>query len=688
MIDISTLYAIHQQATEALLDFRIAEGLRGLSVLMQECEDQQLARETEAATQDYERMMDFLAQGGQDDKHSEVQDSLVRHLLRTLDATVRQIRIQKAEDLYSKAFVRLRNNFGSELADALRRQWNNQQGMTERYETQDLLFDLLWTMPMWDSHQTAEWFEFLSRLDELTRQHLEGGIILSLWEYFDEEKLTLLRLLGESEEPAVRTRAVTAYLLLTLKYEKRLALYPEAELDTKDKELARIAQAVQRELILMQESPRVNKAINHELASLNFREIGNEAFQNSLKEAMQKYGKFLMLGIDLDLNKVSLLHSSRFLRSISHWWAPFDESRPTVQEVFIRQNGEYAEGLRNLFSRSTECSVNRYAICEAIQQHVDLASLDQQMLRFMQQRDEEDDDDDDDKPKKPEETKFTPVQNERRLIRGFVQNLYRFFNHSPLSNEVSNAFELNLLLSDNPLLRPIFNPQQLTQTAHLLIHFQQSKPAFHLLQEVAETEGASAELLRAIAQCKQSEGDLPKAAQYFSQADLLQEDDPWTLCQLEICYANMKRYDRLWEILQRLDRIQPEDESITRRMAACLIMQERHAEALNYLYKVELSEHIDPSVITQIALSSAHVKRFENAEKYIQKRLDMEQPLLKEERLKFGAIYFAQGRWNEALTYFQQSDLAAYDEFRPNLHLLGISTHDVQLMHDIIERSR
>lgn len=687
MIDISTLNAIHKQTTEALQNYRIAEALRGLEVLTQECQDRQLALEAEAARLDYARMLDFLAEGGRDEKHSDIHDKMVKRLLHTLDATTRQIRLQKGEDLYSKAFARLTNTYGQESSQILRLQWNEQQGMTERYETQDLLFDLLWTSPRWDSHQTAEWFEFMSRLDHFTKQHLTGAIILSLWEYFDEEKLTLLRLLSEAEEIPVRMQAITGYVLMSLRYETRLALSPSLQLDTNDKTLSRIVHLVQRELLLMKESPKVNKAISQELSRLNFQQMESADFHQELEKVMQRYGQLLALGIDLDLNKISLLHSSRFLRSISHWWAPFDESRPMVEEVFVRKDGELAEGLRKMFSRSAECSVSRYAVCEAMQQHVNLAMLDQQLMQFMQQKQEEEEEADED-DNQLETKRMEKALQERLAVRGFIQNLYRFFYHSPLAGEIANAFELNLLLSDNSLLHPFFPSKQLLHTARLLVQFQQNEAALHVLKEITDRDGFSAETLRLMGQCNQNKGNLAQAAQCFSQADLLEEDDLWTLSQLELCYARLQRYDRLWDILQRLDRLKPDNISIARRQAGCLLMQGKHAEALQYLYKVELNDTEDLTTLTQIALSAAHLQRFDTSEKYIQKRLEREEPLTKAERLMIGSVYFAEGRWNKALSYFRQVDMAAFEATAPQFLSLGIPLHDIRLMHDIIERER
>ena len=691
MIDESTLKAIHQQTTEALLDFRIAEGLHGMAVLMQECANQQLARTLESIRLDYDGMMDFLATGGKDEAHGEIQKNLIVQALHTLDSTSRAIRIQRREDLYAKAWARLYATYGPDVTQALRLQWKTQQGMTERYETQDLLFDHLWTMPLWDSHMTAEWFEFISRMDAFSQEHLLGGVLLSIWEYFDEEKFTLLQLMCESEHDGVRALAIAGCVLIILRYDRRLKLRPALRLNLRQAPFARDILALQRELILMKESPKVNKAFNQELSRLDLTQVNTPAFHQNLERIMRRYGSTIAMGIDLDLNKVTLLHSSRFLRNISHWFAPFDESHPFVQEIFIRKDGELAKGISRMFARSTDCSVNRYAICEAMMNHVDLASLDKQIIQFDQMRREQEDEeseDEDDLNSKADEDAANKALRFRLRLRGIVQNLFRFFVHSPLAGKIENPFEMPLLLPDNENLRPCFRSRDRIELCRMLIQFQYNDEAFRMLQDVADQEGASAQLLRLMGQCRQNSQHFEQAVKYYSQADLLEENDPWTLCQMELCYVQMKRFDKLWEVLLRLEAIYPDDNSVAQRMAGCLVMQGKHAEALNYLHKVELSEQDDPSVLTQIAVSSAHLRRFDTARKYLRKREEAEPPMQKEERLMAGSVYFAEGHWDKALDYFQQTDLAAYDTFQPRLLALGIPASDIHLMRDMIMRDR
>ena len=194
MIDNATLKVLHQQVSDLLLNFQLADGLEGIALVTRECSDQQLTRSLESLSLSYNKMLDFLEQNGKDENRSQIQDELQREAFRILNSAVRQVRIERAEDIYCKSYKRLILTYGENVCQILQEEWNRQQGMTERYETQDLIFDLLWTMPLWDSKDTAEWYEFISRQDTLVQQHFTGSVFLSCWEYFDTEKITFLRI--------------------------------------------------------------------------------------------------------------------------------------------------------------------------------------------------------------------------------------------------------------------------------------------------------------------------------------------------------------------------------------------------------------------------------------------------------------------------------------------------------------
>lgn len=672
MTDLSTLNVIRQQAADALLDFRISEGLFGLEALMRECPDQQQANALENLRESYTQMLHFLSQGGHDEERAEIQDRLVRQALHTLDSATRLIRLARREDLYSHAHHQLFLVAGSEPTAFVLQQWNERQGTAERYETQDLLFDLLWTAPLWDQRQTASWYEFVSRQDVLVQQHLVGAVILSACEYMDAEKLVLLSLMADAEQPEVRALSLTGLVLLLLKHEKRLPFYPAllAAFDGRKRsdELA----LLQHELILMQESPKASQAIAQEMSGIDFVHATPQEVEQRVRATMKRYRALIVEGVDIDFHKASLLHSSQFLRRVSHWWAPFDESRPFLQELFIRKDGDMAEGLRQMFQHSADCSVNRYAICEAMLSHSDVSSLDKQLTQLWESI----------------EATLGDAIPQQAYYRSTVQNMARFFAHSPLAQQIDGFFGRSVCLPQYEFMRPMLSRQAVVKTCQPLIHFHRESEAFPLLQSLSRQESVSAEMLRLMGLCKQQLGEWQKAVGFYSQADLLDENDTWTLQQLNLCYAQLQRHEERLDVLQRLEAQAPDDLDLSLQLADCLANLGRADEALNLLYKVELYRPEDASVLTTIAHSALRLNRNEVARKYLQKRLALSTPLQAEEALMAARVQVVLGRWREALQLYVPTDDTTFEAERKPLIALGFPEKDFALLRDMRQQLR
>ena len=116
MIDNATLKVLHRQVTDLLLNYQLSEGLDGISLVTRECADQQQSRALESLTLSYHQMLDFLEQGGHDAQRGQIQDNLQREAFRILNSAARQIRLERADDNYGKAYKRLFLDFGNAAA--------------------------------------------------------------------------------------------------------------------------------------------------------------------------------------------------------------------------------------------------------------------------------------------------------------------------------------------------------------------------------------------------------------------------------------------------------------------------------------------------------------------------------------------------------------------------------------------
>ena len=272
------------------------------------------------------------------------------------------------------------------------------------------------------------------------------------------------------------------------------------------------------------------------------------------------------------------------------------------------------------------------------------------------------------------------------IIRNNVQNLFRFFYHSPISKEMENPFEGDMLMPDNKYLRHCFGKQRMADLCELLTKVHNIIPALRYLQDLVAKEGASAKILRMIGYCYKLQNNSQRAAQLFSQADMLEENDLWTLTQLAECYAQNDKVSDLVDVLLRLEALMPDDINIPLRIADCLSRMNRLDEAMNYLYKTELTQPGNTEIMIRIIVCSARLGKFKVAEKYINRLIESETELKEADYLAIGDVYLLEGIWKKAVEHYRKAGNDRFKKHAQEILSLGITDKDLSLIRDLVER--
>ena len=103
MIDLKTLRLITQNGLQAFAQGRVLNGIAALRTLLPYCAEETILRaEAESLEKNYHYMLSFLRQGGDDEKHSEVQAKIQREGIALLEQAHRAIRLGIGSDQYSK----------------------------------------------------------------------------------------------------------------------------------------------------------------------------------------------------------------------------------------------------------------------------------------------------------------------------------------------------------------------------------------------------------------------------------------------------------------------------------------------------------------------------------------------------------------------------------------------------------
>ena len=320
-MDNVTLNNITASCRKDLSALFIGSGLNQLNIIARYCSDSQIISQVEELTENYHCMLSFLANGGKDEERTLTQEKICKKALEILRVAHRDIRLQEEHTWYAKAFHELTNQYGLEPEEELLKRWGANPLPDEQLLIEDQIFSLIWTSPQWSQKDTAHWYEFISRQTDLVKMHFIGAVILSLWEYLDEEKLSLLFLYTDTESQRLNALTITALILLAEKYQKELQLYPELAKRYQSSIISKNVTVVMKEKLLMLQTLIAIKKEQEDMAGFSLN-LSKEEMEKLMNKKMANIGHMVNKGLDINLgNRSELWYKCSFLReNISHWW--------------------------------------------------------------------------------------------------------------------------------------------------------------------------------------------------------------------------------------------------------------------------------------------------------------------------------------------------------------------------------
>lgn len=690
MIDSQTLRLITQNGLQAFALGRIMDGIAALRTLLPYCATETIIRaEAESLEKNYQYMLSFLRQGGDDPKRSEVQAKIQRQGIVLLEQANRAIRLNLNSDRYCKALSRLQEAYGSSPATQILDKWNSLLTPEETGEVQDDLFDLLWTSPLWTAQDTALWYDFVLGQRDIIQQHLLGALFLSVWEHYDSEKTQLINLFADSECHRTRISAVAYLLLLRLRYKELAPLMPplpDSLLSKKGR--AQIAQ-VQYEMLLMLISEKNMKEELEEMETLSQEVISGKKALNlkSIKVIIEMKGRYLrdrlQRGLDPNLSKAPLLHNCEYLHRISHWFQPFEKSHPLFQSVMIDEKGNEKQNLSTMIDLILDCDIDKMATLY-------LASHDKDFSKAMNQLDNQE---------------LPEVENDvipEYTFRFIMQDLFRFFVHSPLNSQLYNPFREELTMLDLPQFAALFPAEDCISCCNLLFELGKVKQVLSALDDLIEREGASAPALLLKGKALRQQKHIQEAINCARSAEILEPDNTEILRFLIECYVMQNRHEEELEYLLRLMELAPENKNLRRLVASATDKTGRKEEALKLFFKLDYESAEDEEdrdiILSSIADIALALDKLDIAERYTEKEFDYFDGKKWEAHLRMGHIKLLQNDWKSCLDQYEQFinqfgekyeqtvnvALAKFIQSWDMLISKGIRKEDLLLIHDIL----
>lgn len=687
-MDKVTLNNITESCKRDLCALSIGSGIDQLKIISRYCSENQIISRVEEISENYHSMLSFLAGGGKDEERYLTQKRISQKAQDILRVAHRDIRLQESHEKYSKAFRNLQNLYGAEPEDELLKKWGTNLLTEEQMLIQDHLFSLIWTSPQWTQKQTAHWYEFISRQTELVKIHLTGAVILSLWEYFDTEKLIFLFLFTDTESEKLNALTITALILLAEKYNNELTFCPELLKRYSNSNIKKYIALVFKEKLLILQTLIAIRKEQEEITGFSLT-MSKEDMENLMNKKMAHLRFMIEKGLDVNLgNRTELWYKCDFLREdISHWWYPFEKSSPVIAELLLDKEGKFNKQTYQLLDLPSECDIDRYAMFAFLARTQYKNELLEQMAQNLNLTE------------LSEQGNLVPYTNHFKTT---MQNLYRIFVHSPLKNELDNPFSLPVNFWNNIIFQDSISENEAIELCSEMIDAQIYDQPAAWLDKLAETSGTSQVMLQLKSRCLFCMQEYHKAISSLTQLLFLDEENEWALNLIQKCYDKIGRKDKQLEYIQKLLALKPEDVSYLTSAAFVLIEMEKYDKALEHLFHLDFIDAGNPSYMISIEICAIYLKKFDLALRYNQSILEIND--FKEKYLEYlhaGHIHFIQNNWKEALNCYKlfkaevellnkkdNKEIDYEKEFLNSTEILkemGIKQSDIQLMHDMIQ---
>lgn len=704
MIDLKTLHLIRENGLQAFAQGHILDGIATVRTLLPYCASEAVVcAEAESVEKNYHCMLSYLRGGGEDGKRNEVQNKIQRQGIALMEQASRAIRLGLHKDAYSKAF----DNSNDALLHpnpSYKEKFEGGLLTPEEFsEMQDDIFDLLWTSNLWTARDTAYWYDFLLRGRDMVQQHFMGAIFLSLWEYYDDEKMQLLGILSDSECHRTRYTAIVYLLLIRIRYKELTPLMPPLPKSLLSAKGRKLVAQVQYEMLLvlvsekdmereLKEAEELTKRIVPFLLRQKKENGGEEVPTQEDQEDMAKTlhsvismrGRYLknrlQRGLDINLSKLPLLHNCDYMVRIAHWFLPFDKTHPLFQSVMIDKDGNEKQNLSTMVDLILDCDVDKLAMLYLLANDKDFSNaaqkLDDQMI-----------------------PKTEGAATQEYSFRYILQDLYRFFNHSPLHTQVVNPFKSEDTWLDFPDLAELFSADSHVKCCQLLFEIGRDKQVLRLIDELISRKGASASALQLKGQVLIHQQRHKEAVSCLRSAEILQPDNADILRLLTECYAAQHWFDGELECLQRLSEMFPDDDTYHRLIPMAMFKAGRNEEALKSFFKLDYEKPDDADIVQHIAMTALKLGKLDLAERYVEKGLQLSVGNKWTCYICGGHVRLIRGNWHDAMDYYEQyvssfcqetgqdagNALKQFDKDRGLLCQQGISAEDILLIREMLQ---
>jgi len=667
----------------------------------------------------YRYMLDYTLQGIKDPERQKVYRKIVADLYELADRTSSALltRISTGYVYVRKRIFRDDPGLETFIQNYLDDPDILNPGQTEYMRDLSRLFHIIWLSDEYNEREV--------KLVELTRDSKalsvpEKALIVtalnfSLSRYFDKRKFELLFSFFDQEDEEIRQRALIGLLLAFYRYDQRLIWYPAIRghllvMDEnprfkllvkevimqliRSRDTDNLSRRMQEEILpeMIRLTPQIrNKLDLDKLLGDSLKDDQNPEWQEifedtpGLKDKMEELTEMQMSGDDVFIGTFQNLKGFPFFRHLINWFFPFTLEHPEIKSLEDTGDLAWMKGfLESVGNSFFLCNSDKYSICFGIR------SMPADMQKFLS--DGLKAEADQLKEMLEDDQLIDPLQQSRKVIRQYIQDLYRFFRLHPDRQGFDDFFGWKLDFYRKDFYRDLFtgDAPSLYAIAGFYLqkkNYREAAEAFGVLEQSGDL---SAEVLQKSGFAWQKTGNYQKALDYYLKADLLLPENIWNLKKIGLCYRYLKQPDKALEFYRQAELYDPEDLNTEVSIGHCLLDLQNYDEALKSYFKVEYLSPDNTKVWRPIAWCSFVLGKFDQARKYYEKLLEREPSHY--DLVSLGNLEWCRGNRSAALEYYRKSLTGKAIDFDGFLNLFepereqlvrhGVDPDDIPILLD------
>lgn len=601
--------------------------------------------------EDYDRMVDYWLQGGQDPQRATMYQQLC-HRLYVIYANVAHYQLMKASPYQNSLYTRVRQGQRDWSLTAIRqhmedfvsnvallqlepenkRQAKSEALYREHQQWMNQLFEYVLTSRQWSDGVGAQFVQMMTSptLDVIDQQLMIAAVTLSLMNQYDMAKFRMLvEVYLQSQEDAVRQRALVGVVLGAS--ERYAILYPEQrtliEKLTQQEQTCRELTELQIQLIYCLTAEQDRQIIerdimpnliknsftitqqdsdmteNEHLEEVLHPELSEQRMEQ-LESTVKRMADMQQEGIDVFYHGFSQIKRFPFFYDISNWLVPFYLQHPDISQYLAK------EGMRPMMERLLDkhpfCNSDKYSMVMAFQEVID--HMPRNVFQMLKES-----------PSLAETEGMVPDASAAFLRRLYLMDLYRFFRLFSHRSEFSNPFAtddneaggccffgLNLF-AVTPLERykvqivRQLKKHQMNNTANMLLETfsEEFRDVQYYLwtqnyDKVLMMDPDNERALSGMARQQYSDGCYREAIKSFERLSATHPEKTNYQLHVAVCLVQLEEYEEAMKRLYRLNYEQPDNDSVNRVLAWTLTCQGRLEQA-HKLYKqlVEREQVVD-----------------------------------------------------------------------------------------------